>query len=107
MSNQFGERIRSLREEQNLLLREVATRLHIDIPMLSKIERGERKAKRQQITVYAKILKTSKDGVLTQWLADQLIEVLKNEALALKAIQGAEEDLKYNLKKNAGTTDSP
>ena len=99
MANQFGEKIRKLRDEKRLLLREVAIQLDIDIPMLSKIERGERKAKKQQIRLFSKILKANRDDLLTLWLADQVVEVLEDEELALKAIQVAEEEVKYNLKK--------
>jgi len=42
MGSQFGNRIRILREEQNLLLRQVAPMLEMDTAQLSKIERGER-----------------------------------------------------------------
>ena len=42
----FGERIKELRESQGLLQRQLAAKLEIDTPMFSKIERGERKAKR-------------------------------------------------------------
>ncbi len=99
MSNQFGDRIKLLREERQLLQRQVANQLDIDTSMLSKIEGGDRKAKKEQITQFAKILKVSADELLTLWLADQLIEVVEGENLALKAIQVAEEEVKYSAKK--------
>jgi transcriptional regulator with XRE-family HTH domain len=40
MNSQFGYKIRTLREEQNLLLRQVASILEMDTAQLSKIERG-------------------------------------------------------------------
>ena len=49
MSNQFGDKIKQLREANSLLQRQVASELQIDTPMLSKIERGERKAKKEQV----------------------------------------------------------
>ena len=45
----LGNKIRSLRVEQGILQRQVATYLDIDTPMLSKIERGDRRAKRSQV----------------------------------------------------------
>jgi HTH-type transcriptional regulator, competence development regulator len=42
--NKFGAIIRKSREEKKLLLREVAAHLEIDQAVLSKIERGKRKA---------------------------------------------------------------
>ena len=49
MSSQFGNKIRTLREEQNLLLRQVASILEMDTAQLSKIERGERQAKKETV----------------------------------------------------------
>ena len=45
----FGEHIKQLREQNQLLQRQVASILEIDTAMLSKIERGERRAKREYI----------------------------------------------------------
>lgn len=41
-SETFGEYIRRLREEKNLPLRKVASKLDIDTSTLSKVERGDR-----------------------------------------------------------------
>ena len=94
MANQFGERVRQLREKKNLLLRQVAPQLEMDTPMLSKVERGERTAKREQITQLSKIFKVPEEDLLSLWLADKVYEVLKDEDLALKAMEVAEEELK-------------
>lgn len=99
MANQFGDKIRQLRKVNRLLQRQVANRMEIDIPMLSKIERGDRKAKKDQVLHIAKILNASKDELLTLWLADQVVEVVQNEDLALKAMQVAEEEVKFNSTK--------
>ena len=42
----LGNKIRSLRDEQGILQHQVAAHLEIDTPMFSKIERGDRRAKR-------------------------------------------------------------
>ena len=101
MKNEFGERIRVLRETQNLLQRQVASLLEIDTPMLSKIERGERKAKKEQVIQFSKIFKTNPGELLTIWLADQLYEVVKNEDLALDAMHIAEEKIKFQKKQKS------
>lgn len=99
MANQFGERIRKLREANHLLQRQVASEMEIDTPMLSKIERGDRKAKKEQVFLLAKLLKVSEEELLTLWLADQVLEIVQNEDLALKAMQVAEEEVKFISKK--------
>jgi len=97
--NQFGERIRELREQKNLLLRQIAHQLDIDTPMLSKIERGERRAKKEQVSIFASIFSVKENELLSLWLADQVYEVVKDEGVALKAIQVAEEEIKYQAKR--------
>ena len=100
MANQFGEKIKQLRKANRLLQREVAVQMEIDTPMLSKIERGERKAKKEQVLHFAKILNADKDELLTLWLADQVVEVVQDEDLALRAMQVAEQEVKSNSRKN-------
>lgn len=99
MANQFGERIRRLREANHLLQRQVASVMEIDTPMLSKIERGDRKAKKEQVFILARLLNASEKELLTLWLADQVVEIVQNEEVALKAMQLAEEEVKFISKK--------
>ena len=42
-------KIRELRDEQGVLQRQLAALLEIDTPMFSKIERGDRRAKREHV----------------------------------------------------------
>jgi transcriptional regulator with XRE-family HTH domain len=97
MNSQFGEKIRTLREKQHLYLRQVAPLLEMDAAQLSKIEKGIRQLKREQIPIIAEILKASSDELMTLWLADQIYAVIKDEKLANEAMQVA--DKKINLKK--------
>ena len=53
----FGNKIRFLRDKQGILQRQVAAYLEIDTPMFSKIERGERRAKRSQVIQMATYFK--------------------------------------------------
>jgi transcriptional regulator with XRE-family HTH domain len=99
MANEFGERLKEIREQNNLLQRQVASFLEIDTPMLSKIERGERKAKKEQVVRLAQIMKVSNDELMTLWLADQLQEVIEGEALADKALKKVSSNIKRSYKK--------
>ncbi len=100
MKNQFGEKIRTLRENQHLYLRQVAPLLEMDTAQLSKIEKGIRQLKREQIPIIAEILKTSNDELMTLWLADQIYEVVKDEKMANEAMQVAEKNINLKKKKN-------
>ena len=83
----FGERIKELRESQGLLQRQLAANLEIDTPMFSKIERGERRAKREQVLLLAVLLDTNVNDLLTLWLADQVYELVKDEEDAKEALK--------------------
>ncbi len=87
MENQFGYKIKQIREENNLLQRQVATFLDIDTPMLSKIERGERKAKKEQVILFATALKFNKDELLTLWLADQVYDLIQGQPMAEEVLK--------------------
>ena len=100
MNSQFGERIRALREKQHLYLRQVAPLLEMDTAQLSKIEKGMRQLKREQIPIVADILKGSIDELMTLWLADQIYAVVKDEKLAREAMQLAEKNINLNKKRN-------
>jgi transcriptional regulator with XRE-family HTH domain len=88
-----------LREANDMLQRHVASLLDIDTPLFSKIERGERTAKKEVVIRLAEILKADREELLTLWLADQVAEVVKDEDYALKAMQVAEEGVKYKKNK--------
>ena len=100
MNSRFGNKIRTLREEQNLLLRQVASILEMDTAQLSKIERGERQAKKETVLKIAVILKVSEKELLTLWLADQIYDVVKDDdENALQAMMVAEDSVKYEIRK--------
>ena len=94
MSSQFGDRIRQLRIKNQLLQRQVASYLDMDTPLLSKIERGERIAKKESVGKFASILKADEKELLTLWLADQLYDFAKDDEVGLSALQAAEKKIK-------------
>lgn len=100
MATQFGEKVRELREQQHLYLRQVAPLLEMDTAQLSKIEKGSRHLKREQIPLLAGILKANADELLVLWLADQLYDVVKDEDVALKAMDAAQQTIKSKKKQN-------
>lgn len=71
----------------------------MDTALLSKIERGERQAKKETVLKIAKILKVKEDELLTLWLADQIYDVVKDEDNALKAMMVAEDSVKILISK--------
>ena len=91
----FANKIKQLREERGLLQRQLASVLEIDTPMYSKIERGDRRAKREQVGIIAKLLQTDEKELLTLWLADQVVAVVADEKdIADKILTIAKERIK-------------
>jgi len=95
----LGETIRKLREEKELPLRTVAAYLDIDQAILSKIERGQRNASRAHVVKLAEFFKIKESDLLVTWLSDKLLYEVADEDVALKALQVAEEKVKYNKAK--------
>lgn len=75
----LGNKIRSLRDEQGILQRQVAAYLEIDTPMFSKIERGDRRAKRSQVLQLAKFFHVDEKELLILWLADRILDAIEGE----------------------------
>ena len=90
----FANQIKQLREENNLLQRQLASALEIDTPMYSKIERGDRLAKREQVVIIAQFLSTDENELLSLWLADKVLDVLEGEKeLAEKTLEIVNENI--------------
>ena len=75
----FGNRIRELRDKQGVLQRQLAALLEIDTPMFSKIERGDRRAKREHVIKLAEYLHQDVKEMLTLWLADKVLDAVGAE----------------------------
>lgn len=74
---------RGVRDEHGVLQRQLATLLEIDTPMFSKIERGNRRAKRTLATQLVEYFKIDKNELLTLWLTDKVLDtVLENTWLS-------------------------
>lgn len=75
----LGKRIRKLRDENGVLQRQLAALLEIDTPMFSKIERGDRRAKRTHVVQLAKYFNVDEKELLTLWVADKVLDAVEGE----------------------------
>ena len=89
----LGKRIKKLRVEKGMVQRQLAAALEVDSPMYSKIERGERKAKREQVIELARIFEIDVDELLILWLAGQIYEIVEDEAVAKEALKYVEKEI--------------
>jgi len=83
----IGEHIRALREANDILLRQLAAKLDMDQAMLSKMERGERSFRKEDINALAKIFKQPKKELLTIWLADKVLKIVESEKFSKEALK--------------------
>ncbi|GHT36135.1 hypothetical protein AGMMS49574_27350 [Bacteroidia bacterium] len=91
----FNERIEQLRKEQGLPLRKLAAALDIDTASYCKIEKGERRARKEYIPVIAEFLQADYEELLTFWLADQVTAMVVSEKeLSNKVLNIAKENIK-------------
>ena len=97
---EFGEYIRSLREKRNLLLREMAANINMDVAYLSKIERGNRIARREQVIAFAKELKEDENKLIKLWMSEQIVQMIKNEKDSTEILKIAEEKIS-KIEKNS------
>lgn len=95
----FGEYIREIREEKQLLLREVASQMNIDTALLSKIERGTRMARKEQAEALAKVLKQNKNELLQFLMADKIVFMLKDEKNSTEILKIVEQKINRLSKK--------
>ncbi len=91
----IGDKLRKLREENELPLRKVAALLDIDVAILSKMERGERPLTKEVVSKLAKIYKHDEEELTILFLSQKILNEVGDEDLALKAMQVAEEQIKY------------
>ena len=92
--NYLGTKLRELRESQDLLLRQVAAQIDVDTALMSKLERGERRAQREHINKIATVLNAKEDDLTILWLADRINDVIQDEPLADKALKMINKEIK-------------
>ena len=94
--------LRRLRAESKLPLRKVAALVDVDVAILSKMERGERRLTKAMVQKLAKLYKYDEEELLVVYLRDKVLHEVGDGQLALKALHVAEKAVSY---KAANTAD--
>lgn len=95
----IGHKLRRLREEKKLPLRKVAAILDIDVAILSKMERGERKLTKEIVSKLARIYGHDANELQVLFLSDKILYELQDEEFGIEALKVAEEKMNF-LKRN-------
>ena len=91
----FGEQVRTIREESNFSLREVAAKIGIDTSLLGKIERNERQPTKEHIKQLALFFKIDERDLLKEYLSDQIAYKILEEEADIDTLKVAEKKVKY------------
>ena len=91
----FGEYIRKLREEKGLPLRKVAAELDIDPSTLSKIERGERSANKEMLSIFSNLFQVEEDELSLILMSDKVAYDLMKEDNSKEILKVAEQKIEY------------
>ena len=79
MSTIFGNKIRTLREEKQIPQRQLPAALEIDTATYCKIEKGDGRAKREQVTKLADLLEVDSKELIRLWSADKVYGIIAEE----------------------------
>lgn len=91
----LGERIRQLREGNNMLQRQLASKLEVGDGYLSKVERGQKVLKREHLKTISDLFNCQFQELEALWIAAKIYDIVKNEQVGLEALKVAEEQIKY------------
>lgn len=90
----IGNKIRALRAKDKILLRHLAAQLDIDTAMLSKMERGDRFFRREDIVALAQIFRQPEGDLFQLWLADKILKTIEGEEYKEEALKLALKSIK-------------
>lgn len=99
MSSIFSDKIRSLRKKKQIPQRQLAAILEIDTATYCKIEKGDRRAKREQVIILSDLLQVDSKELLCLWSADKVYDIIVEEEEATQILNVvAESIIKYKRK---------
>jgi transcriptional regulator with XRE-family HTH domain len=101
MSTIFGNKIRTLREEKQIPQRQLASVLEIDTATYCKIEKGDRRAKREQINVLAELLEVDTKELIRLWSADKVYDIIAEEEEATQILNVVAQSIVESKRKTA------
>ncbi|MCA6441063.1 MULTISPECIES: helix-turn-helix transcriptional regulator [unclassified Arcicella] len=93
MSTIFGNRLKKLRDEKQITQRQLASILEIDTATYCKIEKGDRRAKREQVLELANTLKADIKELLRLWSADKVYDIVAEEDEAAQILSLVAENI--------------
>ncbi|HLV40886.1 MAG TPA: helix-turn-helix transcriptional regulator [Brumimicrobium sp.] len=94
ISTTLGERLRQLRDNRNLMQREVGAIIEVDGALISKIEKNEKPINRKHLKKLSEIFCVEEKELQILWLADKVRTILRNEDNAMEVLEILYNDFK-------------
>jgi transcriptional regulator with XRE-family HTH domain len=101
MSTIFGNRIKTIREEKQIPQRQLASALEIDTATYCKIEKGDRRAKREQVFILSELLEVESKELIRLWSADKVYNIIAEEDEATQILNVVAESIVEYKRKTA------
>ena len=101
MSTIFGNKIKTLREEKQIPQRQLASALEIDTATYCKIEKGDRRAKREQVFILSELLEVDSKELIRLWSADKVYDIIAEEDEATQILNVVAESIVEYKRKTA------
>ena len=101
MSTIFGNRIKTIREEKQIPQRQLASVLEIDTATYCKIEKGDRRAKREQVFILSELLEVDSKELIRLWSADKVYDIIAEEDEATQILNVVAESIVEYKRKTA------
>jgi transcriptional regulator with XRE-family HTH domain len=101
MSTIFGNKIKTIREEKQIPKRQIAVALEIDTATYCIIEKGDRRAKREQVAVLADLLEVNSKELIRLWSADKVYDIITEEEKATQILNVVTESIVQYKRKSA------
>ena len=91
----LGNILKIARKEKEMILRKVSEEVDIDLSLISKFEKNERKPTRKQLVRLAKFYKLSEQELIINWYSEKIANDLKYTQKTTEILRVAEEKINY------------
>lgn len=82
----LGSKLKELRENNGFVQRQIAAELEVDTAYISKVENEEKQLSKSHLKKISKFYKIPERELLTIWLSDKIIDLVKDEPTARESI---------------------
>ncbi|WP_400261932.1 helix-turn-helix domain-containing protein [Sphingobacterium sp. SG20118] len=83
----LGEKLKELREANNLMQKEIGILINVGGAFISKIERNETLVSKNHLKTLSGFFSVKEEELMTLWLAEKIRELIQNEYVGKTALE--------------------